>query len=463
MSTFTNQIALNTSVNSGLEAMMGGYATAVVEALALEYNFDSIEACKFLDLSGLKVTAPHKEKVVRKATAKRVVPAFLLPFCGEANDGWCQAVQYGKGLFPQCNRSRAPGSDYCKGCMKTGKLVHGSIVDRGQQGWTDLSGKPIVNYGNVLLKLPADEEGAIEEAGKFGWTIPQEQFEVISTKKAKKVLSANDEDAKKRGRPKKSKKVVSGATGDDVIANLMEQAQAAASDSDGSVASEDESVASEEESEAKKVAEEQAKAAEEAAKAAEEAAKAAEEESDAEEEAKKAAEKEQAKAAKEAKKAAEKEQAKAAKEQAKVDKEAGKVAKAAEKEMEKMTKAAEKETAESDKVAAKQAKAEEKASKAEEKVSKKKVTKKVAKSEVKVAETVQEPAIKEEPYWVTESGELSEEEEDCHVTKFIFEGTEYLREEDADGTVHDGASIYDMETQEEIGTWNASTEQIAMY
>ena len=448
MSTFTNQIALNTSVNSGLEAMMGGYATAVVEALALEYNFDSIEACKFLDLSGLKVTAPHKEKVVRKATAKRVVPAFLLPFCGEANDGWCQAVQYGKGLFPQCNRSRAPGSDYCKGCMKTGKLVHGSIVDRGQQGWTDLSGKPIVNYGNVLLKLPADEEGAIEEAGKFGWTIPQEQFEVISTKKAKKVLSANDEDAKKRGRPKKSKKVVSGATGDDVIANLMEQAQAAASDSDGSVASEDESVASEEESEAKKVAEEQAKAAEEAAKAAEEAAKAAEEESDAEEE---------------AKKAAEKEQAKAAKEQAKVDKEAGKVAKAAEKEMEKMTKAAEKETAESDKVAAKQAKAEEKASKAEEKVSKKKVTKKVAKSEVKVAETVQEPAIKEEPYWVTESGELSEEEEDCHVTKFIFEGTEYLREEDADGTVHDGASIYDMETQEEIGTWNASTEQIAMY
>ena len=49
--------------------------------------------------------------------------------------------------------------------------------------------------------------------------------------------------------------------------------------------------------------------------------------------------------------------------------------------------------------------------------------------------------------------ELSEEE--IEVIKFKFDGKDYLR--DPDG------NVYDVETQEELGTWNEKTKKIAFF
>ena len=88
-----------------------------------------------------------------------------------------------------------------------------------------------MNYGNVMLKLDIKKEDAIAEAAKFGWEIADEQFEVVKAKKGRPAKAKAEKDPnaapKKRGRPKKTKKVATGNTGDDIIANLVAQAQGA--------------------------------------------------------------------------------------------------------------------------------------------------------------------------------------------------------------------------------------------
>ena len=95
----------------------------------------------------------------------------------------------------------------------------------------------------------------------------------------------------------------------------------------------------------------------------------------------------------------------------------------------------------------------------------------MAKAEAKKADKKADVAEKESPKTLTpteevveEMGELQiesptaldEEEEDdaVEVVKFTHEGVEYLR--DGDGTV------YDMETQEEIGEWDEESKVLTL-
>ena len=407
-----------------------------IRACAAEYKFDAEEAItKF----GLVEVSDGKSKKAKKKAKKTVAkPSICLPFCGIALDGMCEGIKLNRGLYTQCMMMPAGEGKFCTTCARqcasnaNGLPNYGTIAERIEKGasWTDGKGKAPVNYGNVMLKLNITKEEAVAEAAKFGMVIPEEQFEVVKAKKGRPAKAKKEKDPnaapKKRGRPKKTKKVVTGGAGDDLIANLVAQAQASQpEDDEASVESVDEESVAEEKVEvkpkAKKAARKPKKTAEE--KEAEKLAKA------------------QARAEAKAKKAAEK----------KAAKEAEKLAKKAAKEAEKLAKKAAKEA---EKKAAKEAKEAEKLMKAvakQEDLEDAKTNKTEEDDEMSV-EDLQEMAGELTLEDHVETDDDEEEDDEVEVEKFEFEGTEYLR--DGNGTV------YDMESQEEIGTWDG--EKIVM-
>ena len=395
-----------------------------IRACAEEYGFSAVEAIS--KFGSVELVDGKSKKAVKKKKKTVAKPSICLPFCGVAVDGMCEGIKLNRGLYTQCMMMPAGEGKFCTTCARqcasnaNGLPNYGTIADRLEKGasWRDGKGKAPVNYGNVMLKLNITKEAAVAEAEKFGMVIPEEQFEVVKAKKGRPAKAKKDKDPnaapKKRGRPKKTKKVVTGGAGDDLIANLVAQAQASQPEEDEvSVESVDEESVAEEKVEVKPK-----KAARKAKKTAEE--KEAEKLAKAEAKAKKAAEK---KAAKEAEKLAKK-----------AAKEAEKLAKKAAKEAEKLAK---KETKEAEKL-----------------------MKAVAKQEdVEDANTEQDDISVEDLQEMAAELTLEdhvdtddEEDGEVEVEKFEFEGTEYLR--DGNG------AVYDMESQEEIGTWDG--EKIVM-
>ena len=282
----------------------------------------------------------------------------------------------------QCTKSPESNEAYCKTCAKTvdassGKPKFGSMHDRDKEGWTDPSGKSPVRYATVMSKIkyegvPVTEEQVNAEVAKMGWTMPPEEWTQEDT----------TDKQKHRGRPKKSKPMTSGTVGDDMIANLVSQANL----------------------------QQEADSSQETVSA-----------SDQEEE-----EPESDKKEKEAKK------------------DAGKKEKEAKKEADKKEKEAKKEA---DKKAKPEAKKENSDKKKSKEVALKEATTIAESLAKKTAETnVEKQLLKEE-------GELSEEEEEeISVTKFVFQGENYLKDEKN--------VIYDYESQSEIGIWNGSAIEL---
>ena len=385
-------------------------AEIAIRACAEEYKFSASEAIS--KFGGVEVVDGKSKKKQKKKKETLAKPELTLPFCGMELEGFCHGIKLNRGLYTQCMNMPVGSGVFCTTCARQaaqneGKPTYGTIEERIAKGacWRDRKGKAPTNYGNVMLKLNITKEAAVAEAEKFGMTIPEEQFEVVKAKKGRPAKAKKEKDAnaapKKRGRPKKTKKVVTGGAGDDLIANLVAQAQACQVEEDEESVAE-ESVAEEKETEvevkpkAKKATRKPKKTAEE--KEAEKLAKA-------EAKAKKAAEK---KAAKEADKLAKK-----------AAKEAAKLAKKETKDAEKLMKAVAKQ---------------EDANTEQDEIS---------------VEDLQEEAAE---LTLEDHVETDDEDDEVEVEKFEFEGTEYLR--DVNGTV------YDMESQEEIGTWDG--ENIVM-
>jgi len=168
-----------------------------------------------------KPTTPAK----KQPAAKRAVPAYPIPFVGTVQEDWCKAVKTNHGLMTQCTMPAVSG-DWCKTCAKqaeaneTKEPALGSIMSRvGKDDWVAANGKAPVPYHKVVAKLNLAEskDQIIEEAAKFGVTLTEEMFTAPAVE--------NKAEAK-RGRPKKDKPTVSAAEGDDLISNLVAQAQA---------------------------------------------------------------------------------------------------------------------------------------------------------------------------------------------------------------------------------------------
>ena len=437
---------------SGLTEALKIYMQEAVGVLAEEYCFSKEEGLE--KLGELRVA-----KKSRAVKSKRVVPKIILPFCGVVEEDWCKAVRCNRGLFTQCTNACKSGSKYCTTCLKNVSVdnipQYGLIEERGNEGWTDPNGKVPVKYGNIMSKIGVTKEEAITEAEKLGWTIPEDQFEVVKARKgrpAKKAKEA-DEKPKKRGRPKKSKPVVEGAgTGDDLIAQLVEQAQqqnevvaAEETEDEGSVDGSDEASLPADEVVAEVpslpadevVAEVPSLPADEVV--AEVPSLPADDVVAKKKVSRKTAEEKQAEKEAKAKLAAEKKAAKEAEKLAKAEAKAKLAAeKKAAKEAEKLANALAKKLAK-DKA---------------EKLAKDKAEKLAEQQELEPVQEMTE--IEEQGELTTEDPVEEEEQEDdaVEVIKFTHEGVDYLR--DADGTV------YDIESQEEVGEWDDESKTLTL-
>ena len=345
---------------------------------------------------------------------KKLKPSVPLPFCGTVDESICFGIRLNHGLHTQCQNDKDGLGEYCKTCQKhadknaNGKPAHGDIRDRltcGLLEYRDPKGRQTTPYGNIVEKLGLDKEMVIAEAAKFGMTIPDEHWTVVKKtvgRPKKDVTNVSDTESesskttKKRGRPKKVKKVES-AVQDDLLSQLKALDMNESSD-------ESDAPSDKETKKAKKVTK---KAEKEAAAAA------------------KKAEKEELKAMRLAEKESKKAEKDAAKAAAKAEKEAAKQAA-------KDAKKAEKEAA---KAAAKDAK------KAE----------KDAKKEV-------EEVVDSEPELDTEEhdDEIVESEEE-EAEKFEYEGKTYLRT--ADNLVYTLEAL-ESDDAEPIGLWNHAKETI---
>ena len=232
------------------------FSIAVIHALADKYGFDAKEAMGICQISEVKVKKSanrvkgegkvRSTKTKAEPKPKREVPAFPLPFCGQAVEDWCLGLRLNHGLHSQCTMERVEGGDYCKTCQKqcdknaSGKPTYGCVADRMACDILEYrdpkAHKQTLPFANVMSKLNITREAAEAEALKFGLTIPEEHFVERASRRGrpKKDASASDTDSesgdskpKKRGRPKKERKVIAASIGDDLIASLVASAKKA--------------------------------------------------------------------------------------------------------------------------------------------------------------------------------------------------------------------------------------------
>lgn len=384
-------------------------AQRAVSQCAEHYNFDAMEAIRFLGLENIKLERKPTGKTVEKRASKPKVvvakPTFPLPFNGEFNDAYCYALRQNNGLYTQCQIARKGDKHFCKSCQaladksEDGVPEYGTIQNRlavGMFEYVDPKGRKPVAYTKVMKKYKITEEQALEEAGKFNIIIDLNHFVVpeADVKRGRpKAEKAAKEPKGAKGRPKKAKKVLQ-IEGDDedLFAALVADAN---EEDEEMVIAPKKKGKSEEEKEAERLAKE-AEKAEKAAKLAAE------------------------KAEKEAKLAAEKAEKEAKKEAERLAREAKKAAE----EAEKLAK----------KEALEKAKAEKEAKLAAEKESKSK------KSTKKAAEPV-------------------EDDEPDVVKKIEFEGKKYLKSKKT-GIIYDYNEYVKNSEQVVVGHWNESKNKI---
>ena len=312
-------------MNNMMKGVVRSVSEQVVSACALKYGFSSDEALRELGIA-VSVSRSSK-KVVNSKKEKKMSSSFPLPFNGNVMSECCQALRQNNGLYTQCQGTKKEG-DYCKSCSQLANKSEDGIPEYGTISqrlamdlfnYTDPKGRKPTSYTKVMKKYNLTQEQVIEEGAKFGMTINPGHFVAPEETKRGRPASKPKEpkEAKGKGRPKKTTKVVEiAADDDDLFASLVasaskddEEAAELAAEKQAKLASEKEAkvakLASEKAEKAAKLASE--KAEKEAKLAAEKEAKALEKEAKALEKQEKVAKLASEKEAKAAKLAAEKE------------------------------------------------------------------------------------------------------------------------------------------------------------
>ena len=328
----TVNLTLNAAVENAVKNAFVENSIAMVKTLAEKYEFDLAEAMEMLSFDKVTVVRPGKKSSgaavkVAKKKSERDIPTMVLPFCSVMAD-WCDGLRLNHSLYTQCTNAKLADGEFCRTCQTqadanaNGKPKWGTVQDRlavDLMEYVDPAGKKVVSYANVMAKdtkMGLTREAAIAEAARFGWAIPEIQFELQEKKRgrpsSKSASDAGSEDVspKVRGRPRKEKAVGSATNidGDDLVAAIAAGADAEA-DTESSPKKSPSKEVKAAEAAIRKAERDAAKAEKEAAKEAEKEAKKAEKE--AEKEAKKLAaaaerdaKKQAADEAREAKKAA---------------------------------------------------------------------------------------------------------------------------------------------------------------
>ena len=218
------------SAFAGKLAENGMLTCKIGEAMAL---LATLEITTKRSAAMKKVRAAQKslDSGESKKAAIRKKPDMVLPFCGEIEGSWCQAVRFNHGLHTQCTNGPTNGGSYCKTCQKSadnsasGKPTYGTVQDRAAVGaleYRDPKGKLTTCYANVAKKMGLDLGRAQEVATAYGWTIPAEQLVEAATKRGR---PASKKAAKKSAKVAKVALKKSNSM-DDQIAQLVAEAAA---------------------------------------------------------------------------------------------------------------------------------------------------------------------------------------------------------------------------------------------
>ena len=216
-------------MNSKMEKAMSKMLLEVVSEISVKYGLDISEVKREIGLDVEVRVLKEKEK------GKKI----MLPFCGRIDEERCQGIKINYGLYSQCENNIFQ-KNLCKTCHKqseknsNGKPNYGTIDERLDKNYKDKNGKQPIKYSKFMEKMNITREMAEKEAEEQGVTIPEEEFEIKKTtrgrpKKSTSTTDTSDEESiaepKKRGRPPKEKKVIeNGNVGDDLIKNLIEEA-----------------------------------------------------------------------------------------------------------------------------------------------------------------------------------------------------------------------------------------------
>jgi len=216
-------------MNSKMEKAMTKMLLEVVSEISVKYGLDISEVKREIGLDVEVRVLKEKEK------GKKI----MLPFCGRIDEERCQGIKINYGLYTQCENNIFQ-KNLCKTCHKQseknsdGKPNYGTIDERLDKNYKDKNGKEPIKYSKFMEKMNITREMAEKEAEEQGVTIPEEEFEIKKTargrpKKSTSTTDTSDEESiaepKKRGRPPKEKKVIeNGNVGDDLIKNLIEEA-----------------------------------------------------------------------------------------------------------------------------------------------------------------------------------------------------------------------------------------------
>ena len=216
-------------MNSKMEKAMSKMLLEVVSEISVKYGLDISEVKREIGLDVEVRVLKEKEKGKK----------MMLPFCGRIDDERCQGIKINYGLYTQCENNIFQ-KNLCKTCHKQseknsdGKPNYGTIDERLDKNYKDKNGKEPIKYSKFMEKMNITREMAEKEAEEQGVTIPEEEFEIKKTgrgrpKKSTSTTDTSDEESiaepKKRGRPPKEKKVIeNGNVGDDLIKNLIEEA-----------------------------------------------------------------------------------------------------------------------------------------------------------------------------------------------------------------------------------------------
>ena len=216
-------------MNSKMEKAMSKMLLEVVSEISVKYGLDISEVKREIGLDVQVRVLKEKEKGKK----------MMLPFCGRIDDERCQGIKINYGLYTQCENNMFQ-KNLCKTCHKQseknsdGKPNYGTIDERLDKNYKDKNGKEPIKYSKFMEKMNITREMAEKEAEEQGVTIPEEEFEIKKTgrgrpKKSTSTTDTSDEESiaepKKRGRPPKEKKVIeNGNVGDDLIKNLIEEA-----------------------------------------------------------------------------------------------------------------------------------------------------------------------------------------------------------------------------------------------
>ena len=147
-------------------------------------------------------------KAAKAAAKKLEMPAFHLPFVGHVFLDRCFAIRANGNLFNQCMKARPHGCDYCKTCGNHG-AKYGDIRSRMEIPHLDYkgtNGKKVIRYSKFMAKKDITREQVEAEATKFGIVIPEEQFEVVTTKRGRPKSGGSSKTSSGASTPKRTTK-----------------------------------------------------------------------------------------------------------------------------------------------------------------------------------------------------------------------------------------------------------------